>query len=114
MLMHLYKVTRSNAHTKQNAIHRKVIFLVYTSYPGAPVVPRHAACRQADRHYGQSILEISKYSTFREPGRKGQGVSTLQKSPESFIGQCHSLGIFQETPCMRDSPRSVIFEMHVR
>ena len=54
--------TRSCVHLHFSNIY---ISILYTSCPGAPVAPRHAASRQADRHYDQS--RNIKYSTFRDP-----------------------------------------------
>ena len=53
-------------------------YLSNTSCPGAPVAPRHAASRHADRHYSQS--RNLKYSTFRDLGGGSRSLSPLYES----------------------------------
>ena len=62
--------------------------IIITSCPGAPVAPRHAASRHADRHYGQS--RNIKHLTFRDPTGWGQGhYPHFMEVIRSFISQYH-------------------------
>ena len=73
-----------------------------TSCPGAPVAPRNAASRHADRLDGQ--VRNRKYSTFRDPGGVKVLIPTLRKSSGHSSTNVTRLGTFAEKLWMCDNP----------